>query len=163
MITIEQVIYVLPILGLTASIFYYAMVLRNTQKARQIEMLMFRLKNSDPQWFKAWTSVLNVNYEDYKEWQSKYGRQSNPEAYADWIFVATIYNNIGLLLYQNQVDPDILFKQYTPASIVRIWRKYEKVVRARREISNTELWKYFEYLYDESTKREPELTMPTDF
>ena len=163
MITIEQVIYVLPILGLTASIFYYAMVLRNTQKARQIEMLMFRLKNSDSQWFKAWTSVLNINYENYDEWQEKYGRQSNPEAYADWIFVATIYNNIGLLLHQNQVDPDILFKQYTPASIVRIWRKYEKVVDARREVSNTELWKYFEYLYDESTKREPDLTMPEDY
>ena len=163
MISLEQVIYVLPILGLTASIFYYAMVLRNTQKARQIEMLMFRLKNSDPQWFKAWTSVLNMNYENYEEWQSKYGRQSNPEAYADWIFVATIYNNIGLLLHQKQVEADILFKQYTPASIVRIWRKYEKVVSARRQVSNTELWEYFEYLYDESINRAPDLTMPEDY
>jgi hypothetical protein len=163
MASFEFLAIILTGLGLTASIFYYAMVLRNTQKARQIEMLMFRLKNSDPQWFKAWTSVLNMNYETYDEWQSKYGRQSNPEAYADWIFVATIYNNIGLLLYQNQVDPQVLFQQYTPASIVRIWRKYETVVSARRQVSNTELWKYFEYLYDESTKNEPGLTMPEDY
>lgn len=34
MITLDQVIYVLPLLGIMVSILYYAMVLRNSNRTR---------------------------------------------------------------------------------------------------------------------------------
>jgi hypothetical protein len=104
-----------------------------------------------------------MNYIDYDDWQTKYGRQSNPEAYADWIFVGTLYNNVGLLLYDKQINLEILFKQFQPASIQRIWRKFEAVVKARQDIAGTEIWSYFNYLYDESIKRRPDYTIPEDY
>ena len=38
MITLEQVLYVLPLLGLTISLFYYGMILRNANKTQQIAL-----------------------------------------------------------------------------------------------------------------------------
>ena len=38
MISLEQIIYVIPILGLTASILYYAMVFRAANKTQQMQL-----------------------------------------------------------------------------------------------------------------------------
>jgi hypothetical protein len=84
-------------------------------------------------------------------------------AHSDWIYIGTIYNNVGLLLFENQIHSSIYFKQLSPGSIVRIWRKYEPIVKKRRELTNSDIWRYFEYLYEESERLHPEISVPLDF
>ena len=161
-ITFQTLFQFLQTISIMVGITYYFLILRNNEKTRQTDMLMFRLKKTDHQWFQDWTTVLNMRYTDFQDWREKYGPQSNPDAYAAFSHIATVYNNVGLLLHEKQVEPATLFRQYTPGSIIRIWRKYEVVVKGRREQSNSELWEFFEYLADEAIKRAPDLTMPLD-
>jgi hypothetical protein len=70
MITIEQVIYVLPLIGLTISIFYYTLVLRNSNKARMTQVVM-NLSNiiSSPETINNLNKLMSSQWDSFEEFQ----------------------------------------------------------------------------------------------
>jgi len=106
MIQIEYLPIVLTGLGLTASIIYYAIVLRNANKTqqlqletRQAQLFMTLYETYRSQEFRMqWTSILKQEYTDFEDFWNKYGLSNNPEAWANWQSVASFFHGIGILV-----------------------------------------------------------------
>lgn len=110
--------------------------------------------------YQAWANVLTIKYETVEEWREKYGVENNPDMYADWCYIGAFYHNLGHLLKKGLIDPDTVFELYPPASIIRVWRRYEMVVEEQNNRIGTKLWVNFKYLKEESERRFPELKIP---
>ena len=82
MVTLDQVIYVLPLLGIMVSILYYAMVLRNSNRTRSAQLFM-SLHNTmnSMEGMSRFLDTMNMEWDDYADFERKYGSDNNPKAY----------------------------------------------------------------------------------
>ena len=157
MVTIEQILYIIPILGLAASITYYAIILNNANKMQKLQ-----LETRQLQIFMQLNNILNtkeslidfielinikVNKEEYRQ---KYDSYVNPEHFAKRANLWYTYNSIGELLRLNMVDPDLLHRLNVDSNVIMMWEKWEHIIKMNREREQMpDLWDGFEYLYNE--------------
>ncbi|MFC1803065.1 hypothetical protein ACFL0D_03755 [Thermoproteota archaeon] len=96
MITVEQIIYVLPVLALTASILYYTMNLRNANKTqqmqletRQVQMFMtISGTRGSPEFQKLIYRVTFLDdWKDLEDYYERYGPENNLDAYSEHAYV----------------------------------------------------------------------------
>jgi len=101
--------------------------------------------------------MLMTDWEDAEEWEQKYGRENNLDAYSKWNYVTRHYQLAGLLLKQG-ADPDIIYALYPEGAVINLWEHYEPVVQHMQVKSKNPMrLEYLEYLYTEAKKRRPEL------
>ena len=171
---IEYLPLVLTGLGLTASILYYASVLRNANKTQQQQLetreiqifmqLMQQISNEAS--YKTWAEIVNQGKVDYDEYVEKFDSSVNPEHYAKRCTLWHNYNSIGELLRQGVIDHDLLERMLVAPMILIMWENWEHIIKKTRERENApEIWLGFEYLYNEiSCKRRqkgyPDYTYP---
>jgi hypothetical protein len=156
MITIEQVLYVIPLLTLSASITYYAMVIRNQNKTqqqeletRQTHLFMQFYGTATPEMIKRGSELLRWEWDDYEDFEGKYW--NGLDARSEWISFLGRFDGLGLLAMRHQVDLDLIYKFDPP--IIPIWDKFEDVINQQRVIRQLpDLYEGFEFLYDEMLK-----------
>ena len=154
MVTVEQIIYILPILGLTASITYYALVIRNQTKTRQVQLFMqiFQQINSE-EGLKSWAEVVNLEVKDYEEFLQKYDSSVNPAHYAKRGKIWYSLNTIGELLRMGVIDIELLHRLAMAPMTIVMWEKWEHILKEMRKNENApELYEGFEHLYNEISK-----------
>lgn len=161
MASFEFLAIILTGLGLTASIVYYASILRNANKTQQhqLETRQLQLYTTafQPTQNKEWMSslidvVYNQKWEDYEDFMRKYGPETNPDAYASLQQVIEHYQMIGLFVEQKALDLDIVNRHHGKFTI-RLWEKVEPyVIEHRKRYDNPMHWHSFEYLYNEIKK-----------
>jgi hypothetical protein len=161
MVSIEQILYIVPLLALTASILYYAINVRNANKTqkmqletRQIQMFMtISGVRSSPEFQKIIYRVTFVDeWNDLQDYINRYGPEKNLDAYSEHLFVWQLYDTIGFLLKKGVIDLSFL-DDVLKASVMVGWRKFEPVIKANRErVNQPNLWNQFEYLAEEVMK-----------
>ena len=158
MITVEQVLYIVPILALSASMLYYAVIVRNASKTqkmqletRQVQMFMnISGVRSSPEFQKLIYKVTFLDeWGDLEDYFKRFGPEKNLDAYSEHLFVWQLYDTIGFLVNKGVIDLsfiDDLFKE----SLLAAWRKFESVIIMNREkVNQPNLWNQFEYLAKE--------------
>lgn len=158
MITVEQVLYIVPILALTASILYYSVIVRNSSKTqkmqletRQVQMFMnISGVRSSPEFQKLIYRVTFLDeWNELEDYFIRYGPEKDLDAYSEHLFVWQLYDTVGFLVTKGVIDLsfiDDLFK----SSLIVAWRKFEPVIKANRErVDQLSLWSHFEYLAKE--------------
>ena len=161
MVSIDQLLYIVPILALTASILYYSINVRNATKTqkmqletRQIQMFMnINSVRSNPEFQKLIYRVTFIDeWNDLQDYYEKYGPEKNLDTYSEHLFVWQLYDTIGFLLKKEVIDLsfiDDLFK----ASLIVAWNKFEPIIKMNRQrVNQQNLWNQFEYLAEEITK-----------
>jgi hypothetical protein len=161
MVSIEQILYIVPILALTASILYYAINVRNANKTqkmqletRQVQMFMNMIGvRSSPEFQKLIYKVTFMDeWNDLQDYFNRYGPENNLDAYSEHLFVWQLYDTIGFLLKKEVIDLsfiDDLFK----SSLLIAWKKFEPVIKENRQrVNQPKLWNQFEYLAEEILK-----------
>ena len=158
---IEYLPLVLTGLGLTASITYYAMVLRNNSKARQREMVYQKYQSHSLEYTKTLVEVVGMTgWDTVEEFHSKYGRLANPDAWAKYLMIERSYNAVGILLQENMVSADIIFKLYPAQSIIRLWEQFLPITLSARDLyKKPDHLEAFEFLYNEAKRRYPDLVI----
>lgn len=158
MVDIDTLSIVLTGIGLIVAIVYYAQVLRNTSKARQRELIFLRYQGYSKEYVRTYFEVSKyTDWEDAEEWVSKYGKDVNIEADSNWTYMMSIYNIAGLLLKEEEADPELIFQLYPPHVVIRLWELFEPVIQALRARTHPDHLKPFEFLYGEAKKRYPEI------
>ena len=165
MITIEQVIYVIPILALTASILYYSFNLRTANKAqqlaiesRQAQIFMNLYDTYRDKEFRSYTTELRGwSWQDFDEFWDKYGEANNPEAWNIWITVALFYNGMGVLLMKNLIEIELIEELFSNV-VFGAWSRMGDIIlehrnRQKRHLASRDTFHGFEYLYKELEKR----------
>ena len=158
MVSLEVLALVLTGLGLTASIVYYANIIQNTNKERRKEQMYLRFQIHDLDYTKAYSYLMSKDFTTTEEFLKHFNVKENPEAWAYYIYIGIRYNNIGLLLREGLIDPDIVFDIFNPMVIIQLWEKIAPIEKQTRIRNNhPKHYEAFEYLYNEAKKRYPDL------
>jgi hypothetical protein len=173
-ITYQMVLSTLQTTGILVGIIYYITIMRNAQKtrelslkaqeeaerARQRDMIFQKVQSLSLEYTRTFADVMSyTGWKDVEEFNEKYGWRSNPEAWSKLLLIERIYNSVGILLKENMVNADIVFELYPPNAILRMWEQFLPLWKeARSRFNNPEHLKSFEFLYNETKKRYPDVS-----
>jgi len=132
MVTLDQVIYCLPLLGIMVSILYYAMVLRNSNRTRAAQLFMsLHSMMSSMEGMARYLDTMYMEWDDYANFERKYGSDNNTEAYAQRLTLWNSFNNYGVLLKNGLIDPEMIYDA-AGAVIIMSWEKWRPIIIEQR-------------------------------
>jgi hypothetical protein len=149
-----MVLSTIQTLSLVVGIIYYISIMRNAQKIRQREELYLRFQ------------ILGKEYQmivrDFmaQDWGSTMDdfQTHSLESRVNFDFLQMTYNTVGLMLKEKIIDPDLLYQMHGPQRIMLVWERIENIVHDFRErINHPTFLESFEYLYNETKKRFPNI------
>jgi len=153
MVSLEVIAIVLTGLGLAASIIYYANILNNANKTRELQLFMQMYQNQNTEdWWTKWAEVINLDVEDYDDFLVKFDHSINPESFGRRGEIWYSYNVIGYLLMDGDID---IKKAWRLAGITSVmqWEKWSDIILELRERQNIPSYFVgFEHLYKELIK-----------
>ena len=139
---IEYLPLVLTGLGLTASIFYYTITLRNANKTRETQLIL-QIMNKMDDFSELWNHLTYIwTWTNIDEFWQKYGPENN---ITDWIKLfrfSAFIENLGVLVNRGSLDADLLDDIFAGV-IIDYWEKYGPVfidLRARWDMPDISLW-----------------------
>ena len=98
--------------------------------------------------------IWNLEFKDYKEYLEKYGEPLSDKALYT---IAGYYDGLGFLLHQRLIDIDTI-EYLLSGTSTGVWEKIKPIIEGmRKNYDLPELFKWFEYLYEETQKREREM------
>ena len=168
-ITLQIVLQIIQTVSLVVGIIYYITIMRNTQrtreaslklqeeaeKSRQREMIFLRFQGFDKTYHSAIDDVLS---QDWGNTFDDYLKQS-PESRANFNYVQVRYNNLGVMLKHEMMDPDLFYEVFPTGNIIRFWEKMEDIILDyRRRTQDLTYNEGLEYLYNEARKRFPDIS-----
>lgn len=130
MITLEQVIYVIPLFGLAASLFYYALVLRNQNKTRQAQFfygIYNRMSQAD--FAEAWNAFTSWEYSNIDESRKILADEQNRRY---WAMLGYHFGGLGALVRMDLV-PIHYVANFLPHVTRTYWEKQAPIIKGYRE------------------------------
>jgi hypothetical protein len=112
--------------------------------------------------------LLNMQWDDYDDFERKYGSDNKPQNFATRMSVFYSLNSIGMLLKDGFVDADTVYNQLGEVTTIWLWKKFEYVTKeTRRRYNVPNNLAHFEFLHDEMMKvrekRGVEVPVPDTF
>ena len=165
-ITFQTIFQFLQAISIMVGIAYYLLILRNAEKSRRTQQSLQLINRvQDTKFWDNFTHVAYVQeFKTYEEWRDNYGPSSNPKASSAMFSTAQVFVSAGILLELGIVDPDTLYKYVPNIAVVVTWRRIKPwVISTRERYKNPSWMESFEYLYNDVTKRFPDLIIPDDY
>ena len=176
---LQTVLTYLTLISVPIGVFYHIMTLRNTRRnqeltrrsqdqaleTRQAQLFMGLYETyRNPEFRKLHARVHNQEWEDFDDFWEKYGSETNPEAFSEWLSVAAFFNGAGVLLQRELIDIN-LTGELLANILCRSWPGTVPILEGFRQYTvregfappHTKLLGGFEYLYNEVMKREERL------
>jgi hypothetical protein len=154
MIELSMIRDLVAIFGVIAGFTYYVMTVRINQRAMRINLtnnLVQRFGTED--FITKVTELMYMEWEDYDDFENKYGSDVNRENYNTRMVVWGAFDSLGNLLRTGMADKDILYGSIFTYNSVQVWNKYEDILTINRKLySGPEGWIGFEYLAEELYK-----------
>ncbi|UCE37482.1 MAG: hypothetical protein JSW00_18840 [Thermoplasmata archaeon] len=95
------------------------------------------------------SKIMDLEFENYEEYSEKYGKPTSDKAL---VTLAGYYDGLGFLLHKRLIAIDLI--EYRNLAITSTWEKLKPIIIGlRKETGLPELFEWFEYLYNEITKR----------
>ena len=161
MVSLDQIIYIVPLFALTASIIYYAINLRNANKTQRLQLetrqaqLLMQIYNkyTETELMKQQMDIVNMDYNGIEEFWSKYGPNSNPERYTSFARLGYFFDGIGVLLKRGLVEESALY-DLMGVHVLQYWNGWygPPMPGLREKWSNPHAYEMFEYLAEEFQK-----------
>ena len=163
-ITYQMVLSTLQTAGILVGIFYYIMTLRNAEKARELTLKSqehateTRQAQLYMQFFNRFSSeegsdraleLLETEWENYEDFDRKYGIKNNRKFTAKRNQVFTEHDVIGYLLHKGLLDIDMVYQMNGYATTL-VWNHFESIIKEqRRQFGWSDWMMWFEYLANE--------------
>ena len=147
-----MVLSTLQTVGLLVGIFYYITIMRNSQKARRYQTLQsFLEEQSKTEDMLKFVWAMNLEWDNYDDYLSKYGRKANPEAWARlWSYLIK-FDDVGLMLRRGLIEIEDLY-ELSGRSIPSVWKKYRPIIEESRKRGDPTSMGWLEYLVEEMHK-----------
>jgi hypothetical protein len=153
-ITYQMVLSTIQTVSLIVGIIYYLNIMRNAQKIRERENLYLRFQILGKEYQMA---VRDFMAQDWGNTMEDF-RTHSLESRVNFDYLQMTYNTIGLMLKEKIIDPDMLYQMHGPQRIMLIWERIENIVQDFRvNINYPRFLESFEYLYNETKKRFPDI------
>jgi hypothetical protein len=160
-VTYQMVLSTLQTVGLLVGIFYYIMTLRNTSRNQQLTLETRRMQiimdiDQEMKSFETYKKIIeliNMEWEDYDDFERKYGSDNNPENFAKRFSLLYRLNSIGILVKDGFFDVDTVYDLLGEVSSIWLWKKFEPIIKETRIRYNVPTaLSDFEFLYNELIK-----------
>ena len=157
MADIQTVSIMIASAGVLAGVIYYVLEIRHQSRLRQTESMIklspwFNMNAREVQ--EAITQVCSIEYKDYEDYLERYSEK--PENMTLKI-LGNYFEGIGILVYRKLVEADIVY-DFWGDIIQSSWEKIQPlVVDMRKDIGDPNMFRFWEYLYNEMKKREQTL------
>jgi len=170
MIQIEILALILTGLGLTASILYYTMVLRNATKTRETQLFMSIFNRFTSREFtKAFERVLSWEFTGEKEFHDKYGWFHEDGSWkreedidfddsADFNMVLNWFEGLGVLMRRGLISSELVF-EIMYGGVGHFYRKVEPMILEVRERTGNMILRDLEFVYREVQRLRDESDM----
>ena len=146
-------------------IAYYLMILQNQQKSqqtaletRQAQLLsQLSLNFNTVDTLTTYMTVLNWDWEDYDDFETKYGSDVSPKLFAMKSFLWNQYNTAGKLVHEGLLNLEIVYPFIGEAALYQ-WVKWKDIIaEQRRRYYTDDYMSDWEYLVDELMKKKRNL------
>ena len=145
---------VVAAISVVAGVIFAIFQMRDAAKTRHtglIVQLNPALKVPMTEIIEAVNRIWTLEFKDYSEYRANYGE---PLADAALWTTTGYYDGLGYLLSKRLIDVDTI-EYLLSGSSTGVWEKLKPIVDGTRtEYNMPELFKWFEYLYEELRRRE---------
>jgi len=156
-VDIQTVSIAIASTGVFLAAIYYIFQIRHQSRLRQTESVIrlspwFNMNAREVQ--EAITQVCSIEYKNYEDYLKRYSEK--PEHIMLKI-LGNYFEGIGILVYRKLVEADIVY-DFWGDIIQSSWEKIQPlVVDMRKDIGDPNMFRFWEYLYNEMKKREQQL------
>ena len=153
-VTLQTLLTYLTLISVPVGVFYYILSLRNQDRARQVQTFLSIYSTiSTPEHLDKINKLTEMEWDDYHDFEMKYGSDVNPEnrtlRYSTWY----LYDGIGFILKKGWIDRDVMFALLNTASVHWLWDRQAPLIKEiRRRYNLPNLAIHFEYLVEEHKK-----------
>ena len=162
MVDIQTVSIAIASAGVLAGAIYYVLEIRHQRRLRQTESVIrlspwFNMNAREVQ--EAVTQVCSIEYKNYEDYLEKYSEK--PEHMMLKI-LGNYFEGIGILVYRKLVEADIVY-DFWGDIIQSTWENIQPLIAdMRKDSGDTNMFRFWEYLYNEMKKREQKLQQSKD-
>ena len=150
-----MVLSTIQTMGVLVGVYYYLMTVRNQTLLRKSQFLYTLYeKTTDEIWVKReYTELLQWHWDDFDDFERKYGLDANPEAFNQRHASFQWANFVGNLLMKGLIDRELVYKTL-PFAVSQLWSKFGAIIEEQRVRYNfgPDYNSGFEYLAKEMDK-----------
>jgi len=153
MVDLQTISVMLAATSIVIAASYYILTLRNTRLTRQAQLFMQLYQNFTSQdLHKNHIEMLNYEWEDYDDFERKYGSDYNIDSYSKRASLWLWFNGIGLLVQKGLVDPEMVYFTAGNQALWN-WNKFETIIKEiGRRYNVSDSFIHYEYLVHELRK-----------
>ena len=147
MVSTEVYAILISGLGITASILYYTLTLRNQNRSRETQWISQLLENKiNEESMESFMEVMSAQWTDIDDFMKKYDNTVNPRhaaiRNAQWSF----YDMLGGFVKDHRLDIDLVYRFYNMRCLL-MWFKFETLIKYYRlGVLDRDYMENFEYL-----------------
>ena len=148
MVDYQTVSIVLTGIGMIIALTYYSLQIRNQNRTRQAQLFM-QIYNrwTDTEFNENFIDVINRDWKDYDDWNTKFSERVNPQASARQRTIGQYFEGVGVLVYRNLIDVNLVDDMMSSLLLI-FWEKQKPVIMGLRErFSRPQILEWTEYLY----------------
>jgi hypothetical protein len=146
LVVLQSVSYVAAAIGVCSAAVYYAMTLREQRRNRKVQL---STSISDilttKEYLNDFYEVAYLDWTDVEDFMKRYDSSVNKESFVQRFSIWQTYDNIGYLIREGLVDPNIVYDA-AGYHCIMIWGRYKAIIN---NVSRPELgpraWENFEY------------------
>ena len=158
MVSFEFLAVILTGLGLTASIVYYASILRNANKTQEIQLetrqaqlyMEFYRDFKKKEFQNDFYVAMDFEFKDFNDFIDKTRGSENRELFLRILNFGYFIEGLGVLLYRKMIDPSLI-DELMGGNIIRYGDKYRPIIDGFRK-TNPSFGEWGVYLVDEMKK-----------
>ncbi len=154
MVDVQTISIAIASAGVFAATVYYVLEIRHQSRIRQTESVLrlspwFRISAKEMQ--EAINEVCSIEYKDYHDYLEKYYDKKGDMKLK---VLGNYFEGVGILVYRRLVTPNVVY-DFWGAIIETSWEKIMPLIAdMRKDSGNDNVFRYWEYLYNEMKKRE---------
>jgi len=168
MVDIQTIGVILTAASVTVAAIYYITTIGINQRNSRISLthsIMQTMLSEESQ--RRWIELMNMEWNDYDDFENKYGSDVNPDNFAKRMSVWLSYDMLGHLLKKNIADAETFYISGGTVAIF-MWEKYKPILyEHRRRYVGADTYSGLEYLAQEMLKirkrRDPSYEVPKMF
>jgi hypothetical protein len=165
---LQSVSYIAGALGVCVAAFYYLMTLRETNKKRRVDFAinLNNFMNAEEAMLR-FRELMNMDYNDYADFEHKYGSDTNPDNFAKRQSAWWSFNTLGHLLRIGNIDAETVYS-LNGETAIWVWEKTKDlIIEARKRYNGKDFMLDFEYLSQQmlwiKKKNDPDFQVPKTF
>jgi hypothetical protein len=161
MVDITEISAMLAAAGVLVAVVYYILDMRHQTKVRDTDLAIRMnpwMAVSGADLTDVIAEVWSLEFKDYNDFIKKYGPFTlrKPEQKAIQMLL-NYFEGVGLLLKRNLMDINFAWDLWGNSYFL-VWEKLKPLVEGlRKQYGMADAWSFFEYLYNETKKREQQL------